>query len=133
MTDNEAFHLATGLRSNSNLVTLDLSYNEIGDLGASELGAGIAVNSGLKELVLEYNHIRPRGISAFFNNLKDNLTISGIWIGSNGIGDAGQAIAAFLQRCNSIHVLSMSRTRLSDAGITAVSKGIEGSSKFALN
>jgi Ran GTPase-activating protein (RanGAP) involved in mRNA processing and transport len=138
LSDDEATHLAQGLRNNLTLACLDLSNNHIGDIGAAELGSGISLNTSLRELNISWNHTRfayllvfihrPRGVNSFFSNLQSNNSLNLINIDSNGVGDSGQCIATYLQKTNSLTFLSLSRTRLTDAGSTAISKGIENSS-----
>ncbi|KAI8854220.1 hypothetical protein BC829DRAFT_413153 [Chytridium lagenaria] len=130
--DKEAMHFAEGLRQNSTLQVLDLSHNNIGDMGAIALGAGILANDSLKELNLvsltpnkAWNQIRARGISGFLNHIKDNVTLATLSLRNNGVGDLGQAVSAYLLKSNAIISLDISRMRISDTAITAIAKGLE--------
>ena len=53
-------------------IELDLSYNEIGDIGATELGIALEVNNELMKIDLSWNHIRPKGVAGFLSHSKVN-------------------------------------------------------------
>ncbi|KAJ3209699.1 hypothetical protein HDU67_005993 [Dinochytrium kinnereticum] len=123
--DKEAVHLAEGLRQNSTLQVLDVSHNTIGDMGAIALGAGLAGNDSLKELNLAWNHIRSRGIGGFLMHIKDNPVLSTLNLQNNGLGENGQAVGAYLLKTNAIVSLDLSRTRITDAALITIAKGLE--------
>jgi Leucine-rich repeat (LRR) protein len=50
---------------------LDLSHNQIEDVGAIALGTNLAMNSSLKELSLAFNRIRSKGAIAMLSALKE--------------------------------------------------------------
>ncbi|KAJ3021324.1 UNVERIFIED_CONTAM: hypothetical protein HDU68_009687 [Siphonaria sp. JEL0065] len=123
--DKEATLLAEGLKQNSSLEAIDLSYNHIGDLGANALGAGLIANDSLRELNMAWNEIRVRGATGFLNYLKDNSHITLLNLQDNGIGESGQPVSLFLAKSNSINILNVSRTRMNDASMILVAKGVE--------
>lgn len=49
---------------------MDLSHNEIGDIGGISLGQGVANNSNLSELDISWNELRVRGVIGFLNAVK---------------------------------------------------------------
>ena len=49
---------------------MDLSHNEIGDIGALALGQGLAQNDSLNEFDISWNEIRVRGMIGFLNDIK---------------------------------------------------------------
>jgi Ran GTPase-activating protein (RanGAP) involved in mRNA processing and transport len=58
--DEGAKYLADGIKSNSTLQEMNLSYNEIGDYGVNCLVGAIKVNSTLQQILLRYNEIRAK-------------------------------------------------------------------------
>lgn len=57
-------------------LALDLSHNEIGDIGALALGQGLAQNDNLNEFDISWNEIRVRGVIGFLNAVKVSLCLA---------------------------------------------------------
>ena len=55
---------------------LDLSWNNIGDLGASSLSEALEVNSSLTQLDLTANKIGASGASSLSDAMESNITIT---------------------------------------------------------
>ncbi|KAJ1550298.1 hypothetical protein HK096_007716, partial [Nowakowskiella sp. JEL0078] len=127
-TDTEAEHFAEALKENSTLqvsLVLDLSKNQIGDIGAIALGTGLIENDTLKEINIGWNQIRSKGFNGFLLQLKDNASITHINMENNGFGDNGGPLVAYLSRNNTIQSLVV---RLGDSAMISISKSIESNS-----
>jgi hypothetical protein len=66
----EATAFGEMLQKNSSVLQLDLSFNEIGEMGALGLGTGLMVNDTLKELYLSWNNLRGKGLIGFLGSMK---------------------------------------------------------------
>ena len=73
----------------SNLITLDLSVNAIGDSSIHKLSNALAHNTKLKELNLACNKIGDEGCESLANALITNVTLKKLWINRNKIGNDG--------------------------------------------
>lgn len=92
--------LATTLRDNSTLMTLDLGYNDFGDAGAQDLAAMLRDNFTLTTLDLGHNGIDVAGAQALAAALRVNSTLRDLDIELNNIGDAGADALASAVRFN---------------------------------
>jgi hypothetical protein len=74
--DKEAVAIAEGLKQNQFLQgkieliqALDLSHNDIGDIGGIALGQNL-VGTDLRELSLGWNNLRTKGLQGLLNGCK---------------------------------------------------------------
>jgi Leucine-rich repeat (LRR) protein len=121
------------------LTCLDLSFNEIGDVGARAIAAmkqltslnlsanqigqagarAIAAMKQLTSLNLSFNQIGQAGATAIAADLRQLTSLN---LSSNPIGDAGAtAIAAGLKQLTSLNLLASS---IRNAGATAIAAGL---------
>ncbi len=54
--------IGRSLMHNTHLMVLDMTRNNIGDLGATGFGDGLAINSKLTTLAIQNNNIEDQGI-----------------------------------------------------------------------
>ena len=98
--------LAAALEENSTLTSLDLSWNEIGDKGATSMAAALEKNSTLTSLDLSENEIGHIGAASLAAALQKNSTLTSMSLRGNDIGDEGVAsLAAALEKNYALEVL----------------------------
>ncbi|CAF1136696.1 unnamed protein product [Adineta ricciae] len=85
--------LSKGLNNNSTLESIDLRNNQISDFGIQCLTAAI-VNSNIKTLNLESNQITHIGAQYLAQLLKENRTITELYLSKNHLGDRGIELIA---------------------------------------
>ncbi|KAH9259703.1 hypothetical protein BASA81_002125 [Batrachochytrium salamandrivorans] len=78
--------LAIGLASNRTLVSLDLGYNVLGDLGARVLAHSVLkCNTSLQVLILVGNHLTDSGADELVEGLQFNASLRGLYVLGNRI------------------------------------------------
>jgi len=60
-----AVTLGQSIATNNHLVSLNLSYNSIGDAGAQQLAHSLRFNASLKMLDVSFNHLGPKTALVF--------------------------------------------------------------------
>eukprot|EP00667_Euglena_gracilis_P029289 EG_transcript_38535 len=93
-------HLATALKDNTSLQSIDLSGNDIGDDGTAFLADALKGNTTLKEINLDQNVIGPEGAVHLNALLKGNTTLHSISLADNVLGSTGAAHVAAALRTN---------------------------------
>ncbi|CAF4451354.1 unnamed protein product [Rotaria socialis] len=88
ITSLGALTLAEGLNNNMVLESLDLRNNYVSDLGVKYLALSI-INSNLKTLNLESNGITTEGAQYLAQMLKNNQTLTELYLSKNHLGDRG--------------------------------------------
>ncbi|CAF3860722.1 unnamed protein product [Rotaria magnacalcarata] len=88
ITSLGALTLAEGLNNNMVLESLDLRNNYVSDLGVKYLALSI-INSNLKTLNLESNGITTEGAQYLAEMLKNNQTLTELYLSKNHLGDRG--------------------------------------------
>jgi hypothetical protein len=117
-----AASLAEALRVNTALTELYLSHNSIGDVGAASLADALRVNSSLTKLILYINSIGDAGAASLAAALRSNTTLTNLYLRTNSIGDAGAASLADALRVNtSLTNLFMVNNAISPANESALS------------
>lgn len=79
--------------TNMKLDSLDLRNNYISDLGVKYLSSSI-INSSLKTLNLESNGITTEGAEYLAYMLKNNQTLTELYLSKNHLGDRGVGLLA---------------------------------------
>ncbi len=97
------------------LTSLVLSFNNIGDEGASALANNLP--NTLQDLYLSSNNIGYEGASALANKLPNTLTY--LYLSSNNIGDEG-ASALANKLPNTLQALYLSSNNIGDEGAEAI-------------
>src|SRR6185312_1087633 len=127
----DAITLIDVLESNPSVNSLILSYNQIGDAGATALAKALESNSSLISLDLGSNQIGDAGATALAKALESNSSLTSLNLWSNQIGHAGAtALAKALESNFSLTSLNLSLNQIGDAGATALAKALESNSSL---
>ena len=65
LSNDDAIAIASALKNNTTLLSLDLTTNDITDAGAAAFGEALVVNATLKDLNLGRNNIEKDGAGPF--------------------------------------------------------------------
>lgn len=127
--DIGATELAEGIKVNNSLQSLDLHFNKISPAGAKAIQEALLVNKCLLTLSLHGNHIGDAGARSIAESLQSNTTLQTLSLGKNGIGNDGATILAESLRANSgLQELHLEDNRISDSGATAFVRNLRGNS-----
>ena len=111
------------IRLDAPLTYLNLSYNNIGDKGASLLGSAIKWNTVLVYLDISWNSIRVEGARVLAEGLKMNTRLREVNISWNGLLDNGIASMQDALSCNqTLKVLDISSNCISNKGVASIAK-----------
>ena len=101
------------------LITLDISNNNIGNIGASALASALKVNKILVTLNISNNNIGNIGATALAGALKVNKKLITLDISNNNIGDIGASDLGDAVKFNiSILIFNISNNNIGDIGAT---------------
>ncbi|CAF1018138.1 unnamed protein product [Adineta steineri] len=115
--DIGACHLSIGLQLNQTLTILDLSHNQIGDTGISELSVGLKSNKILTTLDLSDNQIKNEGARFLSAILKLNTALTTLNLSENDIKNKGATcLSTALQLNQTLLSLNLSNNRIGDQG-----------------
>ena len=118
--------LAEALKVNSTLTMLNLTFNSIGDQGATGLAEALKVNSTLTTLILNDNGIGHQGATGLAEALKGNLTLTVLCLSDNGIGDQGATGLAEALKVNStLTELYLNENGIGDQGATGLAEALK--------
>ena len=124
--DVGAAALAQGLKSCINLQELRLVNNKIGDDGAAALAQGLKSCNSLQILQLTINSIGADGATALAEGLKSFKNLHELGLSDNSIGDDGAAaLAEGLKSCNSLDTLELTDNSIGDDGAAALAEGLK--------
>ncbi|XP_031549260.1 leucine-rich repeat-containing protein 74B-like [Actinia tenebrosa] len=122
-SDAEAF--VSSLCVNSQLKSLNLSYNEIGDSGAIRLGPVLVNNQSLTFLDISWNNIRSAGAEALCRGLSRNTSLTELDLSWNGLGNFGaECTKQTLIDNKSIRILNLSSNHISITGIKHIAQAL---------
>lgn len=108
--------LALALRMNKNVHTLNLSQNNLGDVGAKHV-AYMLQNCGIKHLNLDYNDIKADGVEKIADSLRDNRTLESLSLVDNLAKDKGaQALARMIEHNKKVKHLNLTNNDIREAG-----------------
>ena len=99
--EDSMFTLTTALPFNVSLTYLDLSWNQISDVGGSFLAVALNCNSSLESLILAHNSLTDVCVVAMANCLRVNTSLCELNLFGNNITDAGESVLADSIRYNS--------------------------------
>uniref|UniRef100_K1R5P7 Uncharacterized protein n=1 Tax=Magallana gigas TaxID=29159 RepID=K1R5P7_MAGGI len=124
--NEEAKHIATGMRGNVSIVWLNLSNNEIEESGAIHIGKALTINDTLHVLDLSWNHIRMIGAVTLCKGLQENTSITNLNVSWNGFGYEGSiALEDVLKDNTSLKVLDLTNNRITWEGVKHVIRGLK--------
>ena len=98
----------------ANLVTLNLSYNNLDDSGVTEISHALKLNSTLKTLSLFVNSIGVYGAKSLAILLCHNHTLESLSIGNNRIMDDGVVAISECFKISSDHTAKLTCIKLLD-------------------
>jgi Ran GTPase-activating protein (RanGAP) involved in mRNA processing and transport len=108
MGDTGASLISEAVRETATLKTLILFNCVITSRGAEDLSRALAQNSSIEKLVISLNSLGDEGISHVAEALKQNKQLKELWIGGCGMTDKGAAsLASALTVNNSLKMLHM--------------------------
>lgn len=124
LNESDVDALAASLSGNTWLLNLDLGNAGIGAEGASRIASAITPphKSDVHTLLLSKNELGDEGAIAFAATLRHNRKLLRIDLGSNGIGDPGAvALARALERNadSALMLLGLSWNQIGDEGAAA--------------
>eukprot|EP00058_Branchiostoma_floridae_P005184 XP_002590672.1 hypothetical protein BRAFLDRAFT_89473 [Branchiostoma floridae] len=117
--------LAPYMRHLVGLRELDISGNEIGDIGLESLTTILPIFTAMQVLVLEWIGISPTGMRTLVPALCQLTRLIKLDINENDIGDPGlECLAAILHHLTAMKVLALRWTCISDRGISSLIKAL---------
>lgn len=113
------------LLQNSQLCSLKLGYNNLGDEGVSILSGGIAKHHNLQSLDLGFNNIGDEGCQTLCSSVPQQSKLQTLYLAGNLIGEDGAvAIADLLRRGSSLRRLYLTGNLIGPEGVRAISEAI---------
>lgn len=115
-------HIVDALRHNTQVRSLMLGTDAIGDAGAAAVAQLAVDNSSLEILYLGCNNIGQAGAAALAGTLAQAApNISGLWLKRNPLGtDGALSIAAMLRSNQQLRVLDLVNTDIGATGVHAI-------------
>jgi Leucine Rich repeat len=121
ISDDVAIAIADALLYNTSLLSLCLSCNKISDEGTKKLGDMLRINKILQTVDLDGNSIGDVGATALANGLYWNTTLLQFSLHNNNISAPGaQAIAKAIRYQTSIKRFALGKNPLTDVGIESI-------------
>ena len=123
--------MAFGLCNNRTICTLDISNNNISNLGAQEIARALHMNQTLQTLNISSNNIQVDGTKAMAKALHENQTLQTLNISSNDIQvDGAKALAEALHDSKALQYLDISNNNILYNGVITISECIKKNSKL---
>ncbi|XP_068699943.1 protein NLRC3-like isoform X4 [Montipora foliosa] len=120
------------LTVNTSLTTLDLTWNSIGDEGASSLSQALAVNTSLTTLNLLCNSIGAEGVTSLSQALAVNTSLTTLNLSDNSIGAEGAtSLSQALAVNTSLTTLNLSDNSIGAEGATSLSQALAVNTSLA--
>ena len=115
-----------GLKSCTNLQTLDISKNSLGSEGVAALVNGLKSCTNLQTLDISKNSLGSEGVAALVNGLKSCTNLQTLYIRDNSIGSEGAAaLAEGLKSCTNLQTLDISWNSIGSEGAAALAEGLK--------
>ncbi|CAF1037389.1 unnamed protein product [Adineta steineri] len=113
------------LQDNKTLIQLDLSRNQIKDIGARYLNTGLQLSQTLTILDLSHNQIGDAGISELSIGLKSNEILTTLDLSDNQIKNEGaQFLGAILELNTTLTTLNLSKNCIECQGVIDLSNAL---------
>ncbi|RNF04292.1 putative leucine-richprotein [Trypanosoma rangeli] len=110
---------------NTELYSLDLSFNKIGYLGAMDLAQIFSRNADLREINLEWNQFQTMGSCYILKEgLLVNNTIKRFNLSSDGLDDTCAQLVGRIIGENAIEEIIIAHNRIGPSGAEAIAKGL---------
>ena len=116
-TDN-CLRLTSALQHNTQVRSLMLGTDAIGDVGAGAVARLLISNAHLEVLYLGCNNIGPEGAQQLGAVLAQDRQVTGLWLKRNPLGLEGAR--SMLRSNRHLRVLDLVNTDLCDAGVQAL-------------
>ena len=117
--------LASALKTNATITTIDLNQNETGDAGVAALAEALKTNTTVTAINLVKNDIGDAGAVALADALESNKAISMIMLSENKIGDAGAvALAEALQVNTAVTTMGLGDNSIETSGAVALAQAL---------
>ena len=118
--------MARGLQHSSCLLqTLDLSFNQIDEAAAKALAAMLRTNKTLQKLNLSFNNLGDQGVRLVVSALLRNGSLRLLDLRRNGITNEGaMSVASYLPKMHGLKELMLSKNEISQRGATALLEGL---------
>ena len=124
--DNGATFISAFLYSNGVVQKLDLSYNNIANIGTVSISECLKNNNTLRELNISHNTISNNGITYIVKGLQTNTTLQKLDVSNNNLSDyAALVFSDYLKDKNTIQELNISHNKISNNGIISIAKGMQ--------
>lgn len=113
--------LKSVLKHNTQVRSLLLGADSLGDEGALEVAELVRENKTLSTVFLGCNHIQAKGAAALAFSLKDNRSLRGLWLKRNPIGPEGaRCLATVLRHNSTLRTLDLVHTGIGPTGLKAL-------------
>ena len=109
---------------NTNILKLDISYNDISDDGAVAISECLKNNNTLQELNMSHNKISDHGIINIGKALQINITLQILDISHNFLSNNGAVAIGESYKSNTLQKLSLSWNSTTTEGITKITEAI---------
>ncbi|WP_342270589.1 leucine-rich repeat domain-containing protein [Rickettsia endosymbiont of Orchestes rusci] len=126
-----AKEISNVLKENTSLTSLNLSYNYIGELGAKEISNVLKENTSLTSLNLSYNNIGKLGAKELANVIRFNTSLTSLDLRSNNIGELGAKDIANVIRSNtSLTSLDLDSNSIGNAGAKELAAALQSNNSL---
>jgi len=124
--------IAKDLVDNNSLQLLNLSNNNIGSLGASNLVDGIIYNTSLKDLRLSGCALGTDGVISLCRGFQHNKVLKHLDLSSNEITVDGAATLALILTSDDNHLVSLnlSRNQIGSHGSSVISEALKSNTNL---
>lgn len=118
--------MARGLQHSSCLLqTLDLSFNQIDEAAAKALATMLRTNNTLQRLNLSFNNLGDQGTRLMVSALLRNFSLRLLNLRRNGITNLGAMyVASYLPSMHGLKELLLSKNEISQQGASALLEGL---------
>lgn len=122
--------ITQALERNTQVRSLLLGTDGIGDTGARDVARLVAQNDTLEIVYLGCNRISAEGTGALADALRDNGSVKGLWLKRNPIGKEGAFhLASLLRENTTLTTLDLVNTGIGSEGLAAVLEALTESNR----
>ncbi|RNF14239.1 putative leucine-richprotein [Trypanosoma conorhini] len=129
LSDQHVAEFVEAATDNTELNSLDLSFNKIGYLGAIDVAQILSRNADLREINLEWNQFQTMGSCYILKEgLLVNNTIKRFNLSSDGLDDTCAQLVGRIIGENAIEEIIIAHNRIGPGGAEAIAKGLMATS-----